>query len=524
MIGRAISGAGARIWLAVGLALARVWGAAAEDVPDEIGADAHWTTDGSPYVIQQDSTLADGATLTVDPGVEVQLAEGCSLTVAGTLVARGEEGQPVSFVGLEGARWGSVVFEDGAGDAVFDGLDTYAGGSILEHCRIEGGSAAVQLLGASPLIRDCEFVDNAVDAPEEYVGGAALRIGAGSAPRVVDCRFEGNEVSDPGWGGAIYARDAAPVVQGNTFEDNRSSYGGALSFHSCHSPIVGNTFRDNTASAEGGGVSLYSSSPAFLDNVVQANLSMWADGGGVHVCVDCRPHANPIVIDNDIVDNAGLYDGAGGIGAAYLRVFTRNNVVGNTVQDEPYDLGWFNDVLGEYPAWVTHPDLSGNWWGTTDLDAIEDAVFHGEDDPLYGVVEIEPPAGAELVEAWPWAVVTTREIRYASTDQEMPVYLTLYNPGEEALDALLVLVLSYGERVRIPYSGPLDLPGAEATAAGHRLTLPAGAVMFTELMRPVFDGETGLGSGTWHALLFDAESGDPITEVLSARFEIGEGE
>lgn len=507
------------VTLLLGSAVAR-----ADEVPAQIDADAHWTVDGSPYTLAQDATLAGDATLTIDAGVAVELCEGCSLSINGTLVARGEAGQPVTFAGVGGARWGSLVFEGGSVDATYEGLDTYAGGSALEHCSFEGGTAAVQVLGASPLIRDCEFTGNTVDEPQNSVGGAALRILDGAAPRVVGCRFEGNEVSDPGWGGAIYAQDASPVIQGCSFEGNRSSYGGGLCFHSCHSPIVGNTFVDNTASAEGGAVALYSSSPAFLDNAVEANTSMWADGGGVHVCVDCRPHANPIVIDNDIVDNVGLYSGAGGIGAAYLRVFRYNNVSGNTVQDEPSDLGWFNDLLDEYPAWVTHPDLSDNHWGTTDIELIEDAVFHGDDDPLYGVAQLEPILEEPVDAASPWAVITTREIRYTGPAQEMPVYLTLYNPGDEALETLAVVVLSYGERARIPYSGPLDLPGAEAAEAGHRLVLPAGGVMFSELMRPVFDGDPGLGSGTWHVALFDPETGAPLTEALSARFVIGEGE
>jgi len=312
-----------------------------------------------------------------------------------------------------------------------------------------------------------------VDDPELFVGGAALRILDGAAPRVVGCHFEGNEVGDPGWGGAIYAN---------------------------------------------------LSSPAFLDNVVEGNTSMWADGGGVHVCVDCRPHANPIVIANDIIDNEGLYHGAGGIGAAYLRVFRHNNVHGNTTQGEPADLGWFNELLDEYPAWVTDPDLSKNWWGTTDMDAIEDAVFHGGDDPIYGVAQLEPIAEQARIDASPWAAITCREIRFASVGQEMPVYLTLYNPGAADVDVLVALGLTYGDRVRMPYSGPLDLPGAEATAAGHRLTLPAGTVTFTELMRPSFDGDPGLGSGTWHAVLADGVTGQPITEALSAHFVIGEGE
>ena len=510
-------------WIVGGWVLFGAVGAAATDVPATLGENTQWVLADSPYRVTQDVRVIEGVTLTIDAGVAVELDEGCSLYVEGALVARGTPERPIGFAGAEGARWGSLVFEDSSVDAVYEGVDDYQDGSVLEHCRVEGGSAAVQLLGASPLIRQCEFVGNRVDDPQDDVGGAALRVMDGSAPRIVGCRFEANEVADVGWGGAIYAHAAAPVVQDNVFEGNVSSYGGGLCFHSCHSPIVGNEFRGNTASGEGGAISLYSSSPALLDNVLDGNTSMIADGGGVHVCVDCRPHANPIVIDNDIVDNEALFHGAGGIGAAYLRVFRYNTVVGNTLQGEPSELGWFNDVLDAYPEWVTHPDVSRNWWGTTDLDDIEDAVFHGADDPAYGVAQLEPALDQARDGPSPWAAITTREIRYKSDDQQMPVYLTLYNP-DEARDVVLVAVVQYGERVRLPWSGPLELPGAEPVAGGHRLTLPAGGVMFAELMAPYFSGEIGLGSGTWHAFLFDAGTGEPLSEGLSARFAIGEGE
>ncbi|RMG57210.1 MAG: hypothetical protein D6713_10080, partial [Deltaproteobacteria bacterium] len=35
-------------------------------------------------------------------------------------------------------------------------------------------------------------------------------------------------------------------------------------------------------------------------------------------------------------------------------------------------------------------DYSGNWWGTTDLNVIEERIFDGRDEPGLGVVAVSP--------------------------------------------------------------------------------------------------------------------------------------
>ncbi|HUO57142.1 MAG TPA: hypothetical protein VMV05_03100, partial [bacterium] len=74
-----------------------LWAAGPTYPPDTIAASAEWTQDRSPYVIASDVTVAPGAVLTIDPGVEVRFASpaaspqgpGPNLRVKGALRALG---------------------------------------------------------------------------------------------------------------------------------------------------------------------------------------------------------------------------------------------------------------------------------------------------------------------------------------------------------------------------------------------------------------------------------------------------
>ena len=76
-----------------------------------LGADATFTSSGSPYVIAEDLVVPPGTTLTIGPGVTVNFAERRNLRVQGALVVGGTASQPVTFTGRRASRWGGVSFE-----------------------------------------------------------------------------------------------------------------------------------------------------------------------------------------------------------------------------------------------------------------------------------------------------------------------------------------------------------------------------------------------------------------------------
>jgi len=519
------------------LAVALSATAAAAVVPARIDTDATWSAAQSPYLIEEDAEVAVGVTLAVEPGVEVVLSEGVSLTVHGTLLARGEAAAPILWRGAESAegteeadgptRWGSLRLSATAEPARFEALDDYVGGSILEHCVFRDATRAVRLDGAAPYLHRCTFEGNAVVAagPDELGGGAGLYMGPGSHARVRECHFEDNESGGVGQGGALFATQADPVLQDNVFVNNRSAYGGALVLELSGGALVGNRFEDNATLTEGGALSLVSATSAVIGNHVEGNTSN-LDGGGVHVCVGCDPHANPTVLDNVITANRAGLSGAGGLGAAYLRALHGNDLHGNTRGADPSDLGWFHVAPEGEPGWAGELDAGGNWWGSDDPEVVAAAISDSADDEQWaGTVQALPLATGPTAQERVRVAITTRRILYRLSEDPMPVTLTVYNPGE-AREVELLVLLEYAGGHWAALDQPLGMgPEVERGRVGrrHTLLLPERSVALVVLTAPSYPGESPVASGAWYAALFDPTTGERLHTTSRARFEFGKG-
>jgi hypothetical protein len=489
----------------------------AADAPSTIDQDATWSLAESPWRVEETVTVEAGAILSIEPGVIVELAPETQIVVEGALWAV-SDGEPIIFTRIDDAdgegSWAGIHFTESAEDAGYQNIDELVSGSALVGCELRYGARAVLIEGSSPLIRDCSFTDNSFE-PEgsDNQGGAAIRILEGSRALIDGNLFERNIVGGWGYGGAIEALEADPVIIGNLFEGNVSVYGGALCMLNSQGPILGNHFEGNSVEGEGGAVSLYSSAGAFFDNTIIGNESVF-DGGGVHVCVDCKPHAAPWVVDNVITGNGSRAIGAGGFGAAWIRGFMWNDLHDNLRSDEPADLLWTNEELEAYPAWVHSPAMPHNWWGTTDPETIEETIVDGEDEDEYGVVDWDPPAEGPVAAPTPRAVITTPMLRYDQDDHVMSANLVLYNPTEARDLILRLFILIDGEHL-IPWVGSLEIDGLEARGDGWGVNMPADAALFATIAAPTRGTVDMPETAAWVATLHDATSGDLIGDALT---------
>src|SRR5262245_40653205 len=95
------------------------------NVGGSIATNPRWTMAGSPYVATSDLMIGGGATLLIDPGVEVRFAGGLGLTVGaaggkGTLVARGTSASPIRFTRSSASSyWRSIRLTVDAVEAAF---------------------------------------------------------------------------------------------------------------------------------------------------------------------------------------------------------------------------------------------------------------------------------------------------------------------------------------------------------------------------------------------------------------------
>jgi hypothetical protein len=77
----------------------------ATPISGDITSDTTWSRANSPYLVTLPISVANTATLTIEPGVEVLFAVGAGLRIAGGLNSKGTHAQQIRMVGANGALW-----------------------------------------------------------------------------------------------------------------------------------------------------------------------------------------------------------------------------------------------------------------------------------------------------------------------------------------------------------------------------------------------------------------------------------
>lgn len=274
-------------------------------VADTLSGNITWTGQPSPYVVSRTVVVAQGSSLTIEPGTEVMLAGGQSLIVEGELIANGTEDNPIVFTRYrDGESWGSIVFD-------------HSLASKLSHCVVEysssGGSyggenyaGAVAVVGGDLDVDGCLFRKLPNESPTaegdaiDISGGAVAQvrtsqfvsIGAGvhtdrSYVLVENCLFSdargsGNDPVDVNGVSAL-----TPVVRNNLIvgsQDDGVDMDGSV-------PLVTGNF---IYSCAGKGISVGSASDPRIENNVIA-----LSGTGIAV----MDGSTPLIINNTIVNN-----------------------------------------------------------------------------------------------------------------------------------------------------------------------------------------------------------------------------
>lgn len=116
-------------------------------VQDDVTRNTSWTSEGGPYRVIRDVDVATGATLTLEPGTEVEVAEGVSVTVRGSLLANGTATEGVSLTRTDGApsdaRWAGIEYRGGSDSMLSLSNATVAGAETAITVNSEEGRVSL---------------------------------------------------------------------------------------------------------------------------------------------------------------------------------------------------------------------------------------------------------------------------------------------------------------------------------------------------------------------------------------------
>jgi hypothetical protein len=365
-------------WIPLGLA---------QSGTDESGiliSDTTWTRSNSPYTLSSNVLVPNGVTLTIEAGVTINL-RGFYVYVNGTLVAKGSDTNPISFIG--------GVY--GVGSIIFTQYSTSwssqsNSGSILEYV-----SAAVNITRSSPRITNCHLGLTNID------GGSSI--------------ISNNDAFE------IDVFDGSPTISNNNFnvplENNDlgqiNVYGG--------SPIIQNNFINGTTAYMNNGDSRHPMleqyfMPSFgiLVDGVSANVQVTSNTITYHGTAGINVMAGNVTLSNNLIsynqvgisdqtfmpaqtiqnanlairDNTIIYNTFSGISNTYASIrlqITYNNIYSN---------GQYNIYLGSSLSGNSlnsnDVDAPNNWWGTSDEQAIKQTFYDFNEDFNLGKVNFVP--------------------------------------------------------------------------------------------------------------------------------------
>jgi hypothetical protein len=290
----------------------------ATDVGGPMFNDTIWDLARSPYNLIGDVLVKDGVTLTIDPGVVVNLQgmyQKYRIKIEGKLIARGTSENKIALSG------GTVLFADSARDAIYDENGNYIDGCVLQYCKLENGgdgrgevpqdNSYVALRGValinscSVLIDNCEFNKNS--------GSAIIVFNNGSA-RIINNLISENLINaENGIGAGIYLYSYKIIlIENNTIVNNKvngqhACGGGIGQSNSSAQPIVikNNMISDNQLfpyGGYGGGIYLAFGNAIIENNTIQKNnagVSEVSSSYGGGICLGMN--SNNVQIKNNII-------------------------------------------------------------------------------------------------------------------------------------------------------------------------------------------------------------------------------
>ena len=169
------------------------------------------TTANANYSLSSDLIVPPGITLTIQPGVTINMPTKSNIRVQGILNIAGTAAQPVTITGRNGERWGGISFEDGSGP------------SNLAHLVIRGATR-----GFDPVLYDHAITGHYATVTADFIdikdSDLTFYMYGGS------CILRDSVFYSPYTGDGIHVKKGAALVQRCTLLGNNAPDTDAIDF------------------------------------------------------------------------------------------------------------------------------------------------------------------------------------------------------------------------------------------------------------------------------------------------------
>jgi parallel beta-helix repeat protein len=316
---------------------------AATSVTGIIYSDTTWTKAGSPYSLTGPVLVSEGVTLTIEPGVAVNLNDHY-IQVNGTLRAIGSSNDKIHINGVGGTSSpeGKITFT-----AINEGYSEQTGsGSIIENAIIDSTHIDV-VVSSVKIVKN--IISGVISAGASSIISNNIitgKVGASGSAVVSN-----NTIT-----GSIGLRGGSASILNNTITGGSDD---GITLELTESPLI---FGNTISGCSGVGISV-GGSATIERNLVKNN------NYGISVYVEGWATIQNNTISNDDV---GLKYGS----TVAFPTISYNNFEGNSYN-------FYLDVSKDI-------DIINNWWGTTDTQAISQSIFDFEDDFNLGTVNFTP--------------------------------------------------------------------------------------------------------------------------------------
>jgi hypothetical protein len=334
-------------------------GQTSEEVTGVITSDTIWTKVHSPYTLTGPLLVNNAVTLTIEPGVTVNL-RGYYIQVNGTLNARGNIVDKIYFNGGSGVP-GAIAFSRYCPSW----SEETGKGSIMENVVVNSSSIAISIGDTSPKINNNTIRGAILTVDADSTGLLTL-----SSPTITN-----NYLESSGYP-LVLQIATSPLIINNTITGEISTESGSTVISgnyikgSIRSSGKEDQITDNIMSGKGSGIGIRTGSC-----IIERNL-ITNYGDAIQLA------ASPVIRNNTIINNLNAISVPGYIRGSYDPQIYWNNIYNNA----GYSVNLFTDE--------THPandiNASNNWWGTTNKTVIDQGIHDNKDDYNLGEVNYTP--------------------------------------------------------------------------------------------------------------------------------------